>query len=182
MAEYLDSKQSIATAVRDTATVIASGVVEVAVNAADGSTPDSIYLTVTGTSAEAGDDGEAGRGNRVNGLIAPHRPMTMESVAGKNPVNHVGKLYNLCASLIADAIAREIPEVDLVECYMVSRIGRPINWPEIVEIRAARKGPTSTAMPETDIKRIVDRHLAELTEIPDQLISGTMRIGRWPLR
>jgi S-adenosylmethionine synthetase len=38
----------------------------------------SVYLTVTGTSAEAGDDGEAGRGNRVNGLITPYRPMTME--------------------------------------------------------------------------------------------------------
>ncbi|MEM2089055.1 MAG: methionine adenosyltransferase, partial [Thermoproteota archaeon] len=31
---------------------------------------DGIYLTVTGTSAEAGDSGQVGRGNRVNGVIA----------------------------------------------------------------------------------------------------------------
>lgn len=60
--------------------------------------PDSLYLTVTGTSAEAGDDGEVGRGNRVNGLITLYRPMNMEAAAGKNPVTHVGKLYNIITS------------------------------------------------------------------------------------
>jgi S-adenosylmethionine synthetase len=54
---------------------------EVVVNAADDLEAGSVYLTVTGTSAEAGEDGEAGRGNRVNGLITPFRPMTMESAA-----------------------------------------------------------------------------------------------------
>jgi S-adenosylmethionine synthetase len=39
--------------------------VSVAVNTADDPAAGSIYRTVTGTSAEAGDDGEAGRGNRV---------------------------------------------------------------------------------------------------------------------
>jgi len=58
---------------------------------------ENIYLTVTGTSAEMGDDGETGRGNRTNGLITPGRPMTMEATAGKNPVSHVGKLYNIAA-------------------------------------------------------------------------------------
>ena len=64
-------------------------------NTADGETADSVYLTVTGTSAEGGDDGQVGRGNRVNGLITPYRPMSLEAAAGKNPVTHVGKLYNL---------------------------------------------------------------------------------------
>ena len=44
---------------------------------------------------EAGDDGSVGRGNRANGLITPCRPMSLEATAGKNPVNHVGKIYNL---------------------------------------------------------------------------------------
>ena len=45
-----------------------------------------LFLTVTGTSAEAGDDGEAGRGNRTSGLITPYRAMTIEAAARKNPV------------------------------------------------------------------------------------------------
>lgn len=65
-----------------------------------GSAQDS-YLTVTGLSAESGDDGQVGRGNRVNGLIAPYRPMSLEAAAGKNPVTHVGKLYNIIAMRIA---------------------------------------------------------------------------------
>ncbi|MGA0870211.1 MAG: methionine adenosyltransferase, partial [Planctomycetota bacterium] len=46
------------------------------VNTADDLGAGQCFLTVTGTSAEAGDDGEVGRGNRVGGLITPARPMT----------------------------------------------------------------------------------------------------------
>jgi len=31
----------------------------------------------------------------MHGLITPYRPMNMEATAGKNPVTHVGKLYNI---------------------------------------------------------------------------------------
>jgi S-adenosylmethionine synthetase len=100
----------------------------VIVNAADHG--DDIYLTVTGTSAEMGDDGETGRGNRANGLITPGRPMTMEAHAGKNPVNHVGKIYNI----IAIQAAKDIAKLDGVEdayVFLVSRIGSPLDKPQI---------------------------------------------------
>ena len=61
--------------------------------------------------AAAGDDGEAGRGNRANGLITPYRPMTMHSVAGKNPISHVGKLYNLVAGLACARVVGDVPGV-----------------------------------------------------------------------
>lgn len=80
-------------------------------NAADDDERGTVYLTVTGTSAEAGDDAEVGRGNRTSGLITPYRPMTLEAAAGKNPVSHVGKLYNLVASRIAAAIIEALPAV-----------------------------------------------------------------------
>jgi S-adenosylmethionine synthetase len=68
---------------------------DIAINAADHLPAGAVYLTVTGTSAEAGDDGEVGRGNRVNGLITPYRPMSLEAAPGKNPVTHVGKNLQL---------------------------------------------------------------------------------------
>jgi len=101
--------------------------VEVFVNTAD--TPDSAYLTVTGTSAEAGDDGQVGRGNRASGLITPYRPMTLEAVAGKNPVSHVGKVYSIMTQIIAQRIVEKVPEARQVYCYMVSQIGKPITDP-----------------------------------------------------
>ncbi len=33
----------------------------------------------SGLSAETGDDGQVGRGNRVNGLITPNGPMSLEA-------------------------------------------------------------------------------------------------------
>lgn len=109
----------------------------VRVNAADDPTAGSVYLTVTGTSAEAGDDGEVGRGNRVNGLITPFRPMSLEAAAGKNPVSHVGLLYNVAALRAAEAIVAALPGIAQAQCYLVSEIGRPVTEPAIAHLRLA---------------------------------------------
>ena len=111
---------------------------ELRINAADDYKRESVYLTVTGTSAESGDDGQVGRGNRANGLITPYRPMTLEAVAGKNPISHVGKIYNL----FAQELCRLIVEGDYGEeahCYIVSQIGKPINEPMALDIRLKGK-------------------------------------------
>ena len=135
MADYARKKDQVRQLALESAR--ASGVADagVAVNTADGSTPDSLYLTVTGTSAEAGDDGQVGRGNRANGLITPFRPMSLEAIAGKNPVTHVGKLYNLVAGRIARALVHEFAEVREAQCCLVSRIGAPIDAPQVLDLR-----------------------------------------------
>ena len=143
---------------------------EIAVNAADDRAAGSIYLTVTGTSAEAGDDGEAGRGNRANGLITPCRPMTMEGVAGKNPVSHVGKLYNLAARDIATAILREIPELAAIECYLASRIGAPVAEPDFIHLRVAPHDASLVEHAEPRIEAVLQAQLASLNNLWRQLL------------
>ncbi|HEY6282674.1 MAG TPA: methionine adenosyltransferase, partial [Nitrososphaerales archaeon] len=78
-------------------------------NAGDNPKHGDFYLTVTGTSAEQGDDGNTGRGNRVNGLISPMRQYSMEATAGKNPVNHTGKILNALSVLTAREIVKKVP-------------------------------------------------------------------------
>jgi S-adenosylmethionine synthetase len=114
---------------------ITGGEAEVAVNAADDRAAGSVYLTVTGTSAEAGDDGQTGRGNRVGGLITPYRFMTIESVAGKNPVSHVGKLYSVAARQVAAALVEQLPAVESASCLLASRIGQPVDRPRLADVR-----------------------------------------------
>lgn len=147
--------------------------VEVTMNAADradhGNEGD-VFLTVTGTSAEAGDDGEVGRGNRACGLITPYRSITLEAVAGKNPVNHVGKLYNLVASRIAAAITAEIPGVPDAACVLVSQIGRPVADPQVVDVHLAFKGSMSAEAVQGAIGDIVRSELGRLDELRDALI------------
>jgi S-adenosylmethionine synthetase len=138
--------------------------VSVEINMADDPGRGSVYITVTGTSAEAGDDGQAGRGNRANGLITPYRPMTLESAAGKNPVSHVGKLYQIAAQRIAEALTSEISAIRAAECVLVSRIGHPIDDPQMADVRLEL---TNDSRPETyalEVERIVSRVLGELPQ------------------
>ncbi|TXH38872.1 MAG: methionine adenosyltransferase [Rhodospirillaceae bacterium] len=178
---YLDEKDAIVRLARSIAKQRGADDVTVDVNVADDPDRGSIYLTVTGASAEAGDDGQTGRGNRVNGLITPYRPMTMESVAGKNPITHVGKLYNVLAGLIAQAIVDALPKVLAVEVYLVSNIGRPINEPAAVNIRVAPRDGSDIDQFSPDIKSICHEQLARLDTLWRDLLDGTIRIGRWPL-
>ncbi len=104
---------------------------------------DGVYVTVTGTSAEGADSGEVGRGNRVNGLITFHRPMTLEAAAGKNPVSHVGKIYGVFAHRLAGAIHSSIPGVRAAVVWLWSRIGERVSEPAGVSIELTpEKGAT----------------------------------------
>ena len=91
-----------------------------------------IYLSLLGTSAEDADSGQVGRGNRVNGLISVNRPMGTEAAAGKNPVSHVGKIYNVLAHQIAKEIYQKIEGIKEVYVILLSRIGAPIDKPWMV--------------------------------------------------
>jgi S-adenosylmethionine synthetase len=90
-----------------------------------------IYLSLLGTSAEDADSGQVGRGNRVNGLISMNRPLGTEAAAGKNPVSHVGKIYNVLAHKIAKEIYEKIEGIKEVYVLLLSRIGTPIDQPQM---------------------------------------------------
>ncbi|MFC2147785.1 methionine adenosyltransferase [Bacteroidota bacterium] len=104
------------------------------INTADDYLRESIYLTVTGTSAESGDDGQVGRGNRINGLITPYYPMSLEATAGKNPVSHIGKIYNYFAMDLSRAIVKN-NFADEALVFIVSQIGKPINEPQLMHFK-----------------------------------------------
>jgi S-adenosylmethionine synthetase len=150
--------------------------VNVEVNTADGQTKESLYLTVTGTSAEAGDDGEVGRGNRINGLITPYRPMNMEAAAGKNPVTHVGKLYNIVAQQIAGDIVEQLPEIAHAQCYLVSSIGRPVSEPQVIDLRIQWHEGTAPRVAGQRLQDICRHHLDNIGSIQDQLIEGAIKV------
>jgi S-adenosylmethionine synthetase len=181
MAAYRRFKADVAAEAAAAATAAAGCPVAIEVNTADGETPDSLYLTVTGTSAEAGDDGEVGRGNRCNGLITPYRPMTMEAAAGKNPITHVGKLYSLVAGLAADAARREIPGILAAECLLVSQIGRPISAPEIADVRLDLAPGVALDGVRAPVTAILQRELGRLGTMWRDLMERNLAIDGWPL-
>ena len=137
------------------------------VNTADNFQKKLYYLTVTGTSAEHGDDGQVGRGNRANGLITPFRPMTLEATAGKNPISHTGKIYNICARKIVNKTIKEYPDLEQISCYIVSEIGKPINEPQAINVELYKK---ETKKIVKDVESIVEEKMRELPELWKQIV------------
>jgi S-adenosylmethionine synthetase len=182
MGAYLKVKSRIADQAQRTALDLGDAPASIHVNAADDPASGSVYLTVTGTSAEAGDDGEAGRGNRVNGLITPGRPTTMESVAGKNPVTHVGKLYNLSAGLAAQSLVEEVPGVVSAQCIMVSEIGQPIDQPAFVGVEVSLADQASICDLKPAINDIIRTKTAAIPRLRNALLEGRLGLDRWPLQ
>lgn len=161
LGEYLSKKEGVLSKVREHVSSLTDKEVEVFLNTADDPKGGSVYITVTGTSAEQGDDGQVGRGNRVNGLITPYRPMSLEAAAGKNPVSHIGKIYNVVANLIADRVVKEVEGVEEAYCYIVSQIGKPINEPQVCDVKVRTSKSISSLK-----DKIVEIVRQELDEMP----------------
>jgi protein-L-isoaspartate(D-aspartate) O-methyltransferase len=107
--------------------------------------------------------------------------MTMESVAGKNPLTHVGKLYNITAGMIADALVRELPEVVEARCWLMSRIGQPVGDPAMVDLKLGLADGMQLSKVEPAARAITQAEIARLSEISDGLIAGDILPDRWPL-
>ncbi len=161
--EYANVMEGIDNMVRDLAAKITDLNIEVSVNTADKPDEGLFYLTVTGTSAEHGDDGQVGRGNRANGLITPYRPMTLEAAAGKNPVSHVGKTYNVAAREIVNKVVDEYPDLTQVYCYMVSQIGAPITEPRAVNVEVF--GDVNLNDLRSSIESIIEEECQRLPDV-----------------
>jgi len=137
---------------------------------------DGIYLTVLGTSADGADSGQVGRGNRVNGLISLNRPQCSEAAAGKNPVSHVGKIYNLLTHEIAKDIYANIPGVREVYVWMLSKIGRPIDQPIVAAVQIIPDSSESFDKIRKEAERLVDYRLEDIEEFCMELACGKISV------
>ncbi len=174
MAAYRQAVDSVNEHVRDLAGEYTDRDVTVHVNTADDYEEGSVYLTTTGTSAEQGDDGSVGRGNRANGLITPNRPMSMEATSGKNPVNHIGKIYNLLSTEIAQAAVEEVEGIRQLQVRLLSQIGKPIDQPHVADAELVTEEGVDLADVRPDVAAAIDRELADVTSVTEQVIEGNL--------
>lgn len=131
-----------------------------------------MYLSVLGTSAEDADSGEVGRGNQVNGVIALNRPRGSEAAAGKNPVSHVGKIYSVLTHLMAAKIYREVPGLEDVVVWLCSRIGLPINEPQVAAVQVKIQTGWKFLDLCEPVRRIVVSELGRMPEFCSELAQG----------
>jgi len=175
--EYASVCEQIHDQLADQAAKLTRRKVTIDVNTADDPELGRYYLTVTGCSMEAGDDGSVGRGNRANGLITPCRPMSLEASAGKNPVNHVGKIYNLLGNLIANDIVKEAGgDVREVHVRILSQIGKPVDEPQVAAIQILPANGVKLAKVKPNAEAVSQRWLDSIDTIPKLLLTGKLTV------
>ena len=163
-AEYIRNTESVLAECNRLAGIRLTGAeARFRLNARDVPEKDELYLTYTGSSIESGDEGVVGRGNRVNGLITPLRPMNLEGASGKNPVYHVGKLYNIAAIRLARRLHETTGEH--AEVHLVSTTGQRLDQPWRVLVRL-----TAQEIEIGKIQALVTEALEEFPALTDELV------------
>lgn len=137
---------------------------------------EGVYLSLLGTSAEDADSGQVGRGNRVNGLISVARPLGTEAAAGKNPVSHVGKIYNVLSHKLAKEIYERVDGLNEAYVFLVSRIGDPVNEPAMVNVQVALQDGVALVDVLSSIEEILEEGLLDINALCTSLAEG-----RWPI-
>jgi len=173
--EYLEIKEMMRDELEQEARRHTNRQVVIDVNTADNPDSGSVFLTVIGTSAEMGDDGSVGRGNRCNGLITPNRPMSMEATSGKNPINHIGKIYNLLSTQVARECVEKVEGIEEIYIRILSQIGNPIDQPLVASAQILPKPGTNLKTISREVESILDTSLENVTCITERVISGELK-------
>lgn len=175
LAEYIECKDALQEHILKVAKKHTNRNMVVHVNTADDIDTGSVFLTVTGTSAEMGDDGSVGRGNRCNGLITPNRPMSMEATSGKNPINHIGKIYNILSTELANDCVRQVEGIEEIYIRLLSQIGKPIDQPLVASVQILPDPKADIKKLGHEVESIVNEGLAGITCITEKIVRGEIK-------
>ncbi len=175
LAEYIECKDVLQEHILKVAKKHTNRNLVIDVNTADDIDTGSVFLTVTGTSAEMGDDGSVGRGNRCNGLITPNRPMSMEATSGKNPINHIGKIYNVLSTELATDCVHKVDGIEEIYIRLLSQIGKPIDQPLVASVQILPKPKADMKKLSSEVEAIVNEGLADITCITEKIVRGEIK-------
>ena len=177
--DYFIKKEEIKTAITEFITdKYGFTSVDLSLNALDakGRGLDGLYMTVLGTSADAGDSGQVGRGNNVMGVIPLNRPTSAEAAAGKNPISHVGKIYNLLGYRIAGKIVEKVDGVQETNVWLLSQIGKPINEPRTCTAQIITEKNVKLEDITPEIEEAINYEFEHLSNFCDDLANGKITV------
>jgi S-adenosylmethionine synthetase len=101
--------------------------------------------------------------------------MSMEATSGKNPINHIGKIYNLLSTQMANDCVREVEGIDEMYVRLLSQIGQPIDRPLVASVQVLPKPGVRMQAIKGEIEGIVDCWLENVTDITEKVIRGELK-------
>jgi len=109
-------------------------------------------------------------------LISPMRQYSMEATAGKNPVNHTGKILNALSVLTAREIVKKLPTVKEVYVRVLSRIGNPIDQPLVASSAVVLERGTRLSSVSGDIESIMNDSLADIRRVTRLILNRKIEL------
>jgi S-adenosylmethionine synthetase len=102
--------------------------------------------------------------------------MSLEAAAGKNPVSHIGKIYNVVAHKIAASLVERVPEIASAHCFLLGRIGEPVERPAIVDIRVRPRDHVPVGACNEPVRAIVASALGSLGAVAEEMLRGGVKV------
>jgi S-adenosylmethionine synthetase len=102
--------------------------------------------------------------------------MSSEAAAGKNPVSHVGKIYNLLSYRIANKVCENVSGIKEAYIWLVSEIGRPINDPAVCSAQVILDDGVRMEEISPLIKEVVSKEFDRLDEFCMDLAIGKINV------
>jgi S-adenosylmethionine synthetase len=90
-------------------------------------------------------------------------------------VSHVGKLYNVLATLIARDIHAKVEGAEQVSVQLLSAIGEPIDQPELAGIEIHAPGGLNGSL-RTHAAEIADAWLADVRQVTELILNGEIAV------
>jgi S-adenosylmethionine synthetase len=101
-----------------------------------------------------------------------NRPFCSEAAAGKNPVSHVGKIYNFLTFRIAQKVCDQVKDIEEVYIWLLSKIGAPIDHPTIAAAQVVMKDDDNIGKTKQRINEVLDKELENIQEFCMELAEG----------
>ena len=143
-------------------------------NTRDNYETNDMYLTLTGSAIESGDEGAVGRGNRSRGVIPFSRNFSMEASCGKNPVYHTGKLFTAIGDVISEKIYKKTGIENVVYCS--SRMGDNIENPWNVSVELNKDVMDDV---KKEIEKIVKKEIINHYKITEKIIDRKLKVNNY---
>ena len=150
-----------------------TGNISLFLNTRDNYEKNDMYMTLTGSAVESGDEGAVGRGNRSRGVIPFSRSFSMEAACGKNPVYHTGKLFTAIGDVISEKIYKKFGIENVVYC--TSKMGDSIENPWNISVELNKKVSEDV---KKQIKDLVSNEIKNHYKITKKIVDRTIKVNK----
>jgi len=148
--------------------------IQLYLNTRDDYEKNDMYMTLTGSAIESGDEGSVGRGNRSRGVIPFSRSFSMEAACGKNPVYHTGKLFTAIGDAISEKIYKKFGLENVVYC--TTKMGDSIENPWNISVELNEDVSSDI---KKQIEDIVNEKVKEHYNITKKIVNRKIKVNNY---